>query len=196
MNTNSSTSTGVPTAVAPAPAHGWLVSPRWNPYIVGVLLGVLSWTVFAVVDKPLGVSTSVSAASGAVCELFGYDTAANSYWKKVVPRWDYGMLFLVGTMLGAAASALLSRSWRVEVVPSVWKQHFGASGAARLLVAFIGGALIMYGARMADGCTSGHGISGSLQLAVSSWTFFLTMFASGLLTAFVMFKLIPSRSQS
>jgi uncharacterized membrane protein YedE/YeeE len=46
----------------------------------------------------------------------------------------------------------------------------------------------MYGARLAGGCTSGHGISGSLQLAVSSWTFFLTMFASGVLTALVLFR--------
>jgi len=45
----------------------------------------------------------------------------------------------------------------------------------------------MYGARMAGGCTSGNGLSGSLQLALSGWTFFLTMFASGLATAWLMF---------
>lgn len=179
-----------------APAGGgvaWLFRPRWNPYVVGVLMGILSWAVFAIVDKPLGVSTSVSAASGAVCELFGYDIASNAYWAKVTPKWDYGMLFLVGTGLGAAASALVSRSWKVETVPTVWRERFGTTGlgstAGRFAAAFVGGTLLMYGARMADGCTSGHGISGSLQLAVSSWTFFLTMFASGLLTAFVMFTL-------
>jgi uncharacterized membrane protein YedE/YeeE len=48
--------------------------------------------------------------------------------------------------------------------------------------------VIIFGARLADGCTSGHGISGSLQLAVSSWTFFLVMFASGIATAFVIFR--------
>jgi uncharacterized membrane protein YedE/YeeE len=45
----------------------------------------------------------------------------------------------------------------------------------------------MYGARLADGCTSGHGISGSLQLALSSWTFFLVLFGAGIATAFTMF---------
>lgn len=171
----------------------WLLRPRWNPYVVGVLMGVLSWAVFALVDKPLGVSTSVSAASGAVCELFGYDITGNAYWAKTAPKWDYGMLFLVGTGLGAAASALVSRSWRVETVPAVWRERFGTRGlgstAGRFAAAFVGGTLLMYGARLADGCTSGHGISGSLQLAVSSWTFFLTMFASGLLTAWVLFGL-------
>jgi hypothetical protein len=48
----------------------------------------------------------------------------------------------------------------------------------------------MYGARLADGCTSGHGISGCLQLAVSGWLFFIVMFASGILTA----KLLYGRS--
>jgi uncharacterized membrane protein YedE/YeeE len=48
--------------------------------------------------------------------------------------------------------------------------------------------VIIYGARLADGCTSGHGISGSLQLAVSSWTFFLVLFAAGIATAWVLFR--------
>jgi uncharacterized membrane protein YedE/YeeE len=57
-----------------------------------------------------------------------------------------------------------------------------------MVVAFLGGVIIMYGARMAGGCTSGHGISGSLQLAVSSWVFFLTMFAFGIGTALILFR--------
>ena len=55
----------------------------------------------------------------------------------------------------------------------------------------IGSIIIMYGARLADGCTSGHGISGCLQLAVSGWLFFIVMFASGILTA----KLLYGRSR-
>ncbi|HAI10768.1 MAG TPA: hypothetical protein DCM28_03630, partial [Phycisphaerales bacterium] len=43
--------------------------------------------------------------------------------------------------------------------------------------------------RMAGGCTSGHGISGGLQLAVSSWAFFFAMFGSGVVTAFALFGL-------
>jgi uncharacterized membrane protein YedE/YeeE len=98
------------------------------------------------------------------------------------------MLFLVGTFLGSLMSVATSRSFRMEVVPETWRERFGASGWRRLTVAFVGGAIIMYGARMAGGCTSGHGISGSLQLAVSSWVFFLTLFAFGLATALVLFR--------
>jgi uncharacterized protein len=94
----------------------------------------------------------------------------------------------VGTFLGSLASVLASRTFRWETVPTTWTQRFGNSGARRLVAAFLGGLIIMYGARMAGGCTSGHGISGSLQLALSSWVFFLTLFGFGLLTAFVMFR--------
>jgi uncharacterized membrane protein YedE/YeeE len=71
----------------------------------------------------------------------------------------------------------------------VWRARFGPSPAKRLVAAFVGGALVMYGARMAGGCTSGNGLSGSLQLALSGWTFMLTMFASGVLTAWALFGL-------
>jgi uncharacterized membrane protein YedE/YeeE len=54
--------------------------------------------------------------------------------------------------------------------------------------AVLGGVLVMYGARLAGGCTSGHGISGSLQLAVGGWTFFMVMFAAGAATALIIFK--------
>lgn len=59
--------------------------------------------------------------------------------------------------------------------------------AKRYAAAFFGGVILIYGARMAGGCTSGHGISGGLQLAVSSWIFFIAMFASGVVTAFALF---------
>ena len=57
-----------------------------------------------------------------------------------------------------------------------------------MIAAFVGGIIILYGARLAGGCTSGHGISGTLQLAVSSWVFFISMFATGIVTAALMFR--------
>lgn len=163
---------------------------RWNPYVVGAGIGVLSWVAFALVNQPLGISTALSAASS-FCALpvLGSDgVAQNPYWAKTPFKWDGGMLFLVGTFLGGLLSVASSRTFRIETVPSVWRERFGNSVVRRFAAAFIGGILIMYGARMAGGCTSGHGISGSLQLAVSSWVFFLTLFASGLVTAFLMFR--------
>lgn len=169
----------------------YLSSARWNPYVVGALIGVLSIVTFSLADKPIGMSTAVAQAAGACALPFAgaEGVATNTYWaKKAVPKWDYGTLFLLGSLLGALGSALASRSFQLGVVPSLWHDRFGPSVAKRLAASFFGGAILIYGARLADGCTSGHGISGSLQLAVSSWTFFLVLFISGIATAFILFR--------
>jgi len=163
----------------------------WNPYLVGALIGVLSILTFSLADKPIGISTGIAQASGA-CALpvLGADgVAANTYWaKKAVPAWDYGSLFVLGSFFGALVSALVSGSFKLESVPAIWRERFGPSVGKRFLAAFIGGVVLIFGARLADGCTSGHGISGALQLAVSSWTFFIAMFISGIVTAFILFR--------
>jgi uncharacterized protein len=163
---------------------------RWNPYLVGIGIGILSWFAFGLVNQPLGISTALSSASS-VCALpiLGSEgVAQNAYWVKNPLKWDGGILVLVGTFMGSLLSVLVSRTFRWEQVPTTWSQRFGNSAPKRLVAAFIGGVVIMFGARMAGGCTSGHGISGALQLALSSWTFFLTMFASGIVTALILFR--------
>ena len=174
-----------------SPSPGFIRQARWSPYLVGAAIGVLSWVVFAVVDKPLGVTTALAGLSGACATpILGADTiAANAYFKQHAFKWDYGMLFLVGIALGGLLSALLSGSFKAEMVPAVWRERFGPAVGKRMLAAFVGGLLVMYGARLADGCTSGNGISGSLQLAVGGWTFFMTLFAFGILTSLALFGL-------
>ena len=81
-----------------------------------------------------------------------------------------------------------SGTWRLELVPEVWRERFGPSVAKRFIAAFLGGVVIMYGARLAGGCTSGHGISGGLQLALSSWLFLGVLFATGIGVSAVLFR--------
>jgi len=85
-------------------------NPRWNPYLVGALIGLLSILTFSLANKPLGMSTGLAQASGACAmPILGADkVAANTYWAKTaIPTWDYSTLFLVGTVLGAFLSAML-----------------------------------------------------------------------------------------
>ncbi len=165
----------------------------WSPYLIGVGIGVLSWVVFVVVAAPLGITTAISQLSGGVASpVLGAEAVAkNAYWAKNAMKLDYGTLFLAGTLLGGFLSAWLAGSWRLESVPKVWAERFGPSPARRYLGAFLGGVIAMYGARLANGCTSGNGISGGLQLALSGWIFLVVMFASGLITARLMF---PSKA--
>lgn len=162
----------------------------WSPYLVGAAIGVLSWIAFGVVKDPLGVTTAFSRLASLFAEpLIGADAVArNSYWKAMPLSMDYGVWFLVGLPLGAFVGAIVSREFRLEFVPQVWSERFGGSVLLRFVAAFVGGAIIMYGARLAGGCTSGHGISGGLQLALSSWLFLVVMFASGLVVSALMFR--------
>src|SRR5205823_4286314 len=111
--------------------------------------------------------------AGAITALFtGPEVvSANAYWKSHPFHLDYGVLFLVGTMMGAAAAAGLSGQLAIQTVPAVWRERFGDSVPRRMAAAFAGGALVMFGARLAGGCTSGNGISQGLQLALVGWTF-------------------------
>lgn len=167
----------------------------WSPYLVGAGIGILSWLVFYFVDKPLGMSTEVSKFSGWVAGIFtGMDAVeANPYWASKTPAFGYSTIFLIMTAVGALISSKLGGAFRIEKVPRVWREHYGPRAWRRFLVAFVGGAILLYGARMAGGCTSGHGISGTLQLAASGWTFFLAMFAAGIVTARLVFRK-PSNS--
>lgn len=169
---------------------GWLSRTRWSPYLVGALIGALSWFAFGVSNKPLGISTEFSQAVQMTEQAVAPDhAAAIRYAKdyKTPTKIGYGAMMLVGVVLGAFASSRLSGDHRVEQVPEMWSARFGPSKWKRYAAAFAGGAILMFGARLAGGCTSGHGISGSLQLALSSWTFFLAMFASGVVTAFALY---------
>jgi uncharacterized protein len=162
----------------------------WSPYLIGAGIGVLSWVVFVVANSPIGITTALSQISGGVATpILGSEAVAkNAYWAKNLFQLDYGSLFLAGTMLGGLLSALLAGSWKLESVPAVWGDRFGASVTKRYIAAFAGGLIAMYGARLANGCTSGNGISGGLQLALSGWVFLAVMFPVGMLTAFVLFR--------
>jgi hypothetical protein len=178
------------TLTLPAASRPGAARIDWGPYLVGAGIGVLSWIVFVVVAAPIGITTAASQISGGVAGLVvGPEAIAqNSYWARNPLRLDYGTLFLIGTFFGALASALAAGTWKLETVPAVWRERFGPSVAKRYAAAFVGGALAMYGARLANGCTSGNGISGGLQLALSGWVFLAVMFATGTATAFAMFR--------
>ena len=162
----------------------------WNPYIVGVGIGVLSWLAFFLVNKPIGMSTEISKFSGWLASLaIGMDAMKeNAYWAAKTPKFGYSTVFLICTALGALVSSLMGGTFRLESVPSVWKNQFGGSVAKRYAWAFVGGFLLLFGARLAGGCTSGHGISGTLQLAVSGWLFFAVMLAVAMLAAKLIFR--------
>jgi uncharacterized protein len=167
---------------------------RWSPYAAGTVIGILSWFTFVVLEKPLGVSTAIARTAGMVENVVAPGhVAANPYFQKVPPVIDWEWMLVLGVALGALVSSRLSGDKPQGGVPELWRRRFGSSKARRYAVAFAGGVLLMIGARIAGGCTSGHGISGSLQLALSGWVFFASIFASGLIAAFALYGKEASR---
>lgn len=166
--------------------------PRWSPYVVGAGIGMLSWATFYFMDKALGASTSFVQASGVIVGAAAPEhVRANPYYARLLvdkPVVEWQMSLVIMLAVGAFLSARLSGVRFVEHVPALWQSRFGPSRMKRYAAAFLGGAVLLYGARLADGCTSGHAISGGLQLAVSSWVFLIAMFTSGVAVAMLMFR--------
>jgi uncharacterized membrane protein YedE/YeeE len=164
---------------------------RWSPYVAGAGIGVLSWVTFGLMNEALGTSTTFVRVVGIIESWIAPGhVASNPYLAKYIvenPPVEWQMLLVIGLFIGAFVSAKLSGDSRVEHVPEVWASRFGRGRWTRYTGAFLGGVLVLFGARMAGGCTSGHGISGGLQLSVSSWLFFGSFFVAGIGTAFVLF---------
>ncbi len=168
----------------------FLTQKSWSPYVVGALIGMLSWFTFGVAQKAIGISTNFSQAVKITEEAVVPQHAAdNLYFKdfKISSKIGWEAALLVGVLLGAFVSARLSGAEVPQMAPPLWRERFGPSTLKAGAAAFAGGVLLLLGARWAGGCTSGHGISGSLQLAVSSWAFFASFFITGIATAFLLY---------
>ncbi|HEX6986175.1 MAG TPA: YeeE/YedE thiosulfate transporter family protein [Planctomycetaceae bacterium] len=170
-----------------------LTRKAWSPYAVGAAIGVLSWFAFATADRPIGITTAFEhtaalagkASSPSLEETHPYyrEKAAKGESPKIGWEW----MLVVGVFVGALLSSFLSGDRTSMKVPPLWKARFGDGTAKRFAAAFLGGAVMMFGARLAQGCTSGHGISGALQLAASSWLFVAVMFPAAVAAAYLLY---------
>lgn len=151
-----------------------LARPAWSSYAVGAGIGALSWLTFLTGKKPLGITGAFeSTAAGLGQWLAPRASGANAYvaHSDSAPTLDWEWTLATGVVIGSYLSAAASGERGAQGVHPGWTRRFGPSPVARGVGAFLGGALMMFGARVAKGCTSGHGISGVLQLAASSWLF-------------------------
>ncbi len=160
--------------------------------------------------KPIGVSTQFVIADGIMWDTLSPDlvvedagsktgyTSSNEYLAKsggkyarsVANPLNYSFVFVLAMVLGAWLSRKTGGprpTTADKVAPPVWRERFGSGIAARYLTAFIGGFAVLYGARLAGGCTSGHMMSGMMQTSVSGYLFAAGAFATGIPAAILMF---------
>ena len=163
--------------------------PAWPPALVGALIGLLSAFALFAANKLLGASSAYADAAGGIgLAVAPRHTRALRYFRENAPSLGWEPLLVLGVVLGAFLAAWEGGELTGRWVPPFWAERFGPALAPRLLAGFAGGALMAFGARLAGGCTSGHGISGTLQLGVGSWIALLCFFAGGAAVAFPLYR--------
>lgn len=162
----------------------------WNPYVCGVLLGVVLFLSFLVTGHGLGASgglaRGVTAALKTVTPatvnetaffagLGGGDKSVLSHWLV----WE-----ILGVLVGGALSGLLAGRFGVGI-------HRGPriTDRTRLVFALLGGLLVGWGTQLSRGCTSGQALSGGAVLSAGSWVFMFSVFGGGYLVAYPLRKL-------
>lgn len=165
------------TVSTPLPATRVRV-PRWAT--LGILFGLLSATAIALYG-PIGVSGTYPRFVGAVLRrITPAYAAANPYLVKMGSLITSETMLVVGLLIGGILASVLGRTH----APAIETPHRGeTTSGLRYRDAFLGGVLLIFGARLAGGCTSGHIISGITQLSISGFLFAAAVFASGILTA-------------
>jgi len=175
----------------------------------GLLLGVVFFAAVMLV-KPIGVSTQFVILDGLLWDAVdqtvvvasdqaksGY-TSTNAYLaksggkyaKSIANPLNYSFVFVIAMMLGALGSAVIRGGVEKNerTMPAIWRSNFGDTPWRRYLAAFIAGFLVLYGARLAGGCTSGHMMSGMMQTALSGYIFSAGAFLAAIPMALYMFR--------
>ncbi|MFA7013207.1 MAG: YeeE/YedE thiosulfate transporter family protein [Desulfobacterales bacterium] len=167
----------------------------WSPYLAGALVGLLAivsayaTTQWMGKTNYLGASTTFVRAAGIFEQKVASEhVAGNEYFTKTKIKIDWQFMLVAGIFLGALISSATDKSFKAEGVPPIWKERFGPSIGKRAVGSFFGGIVAMVGARLADGCPSGHGLSGMMQLSVSSVVALAMFFVFGVLVANLVYQ--------
>jgi len=145
----------------------------------GIALAILNSIVFssAVTNRPIGASTSFPYLSDFIAEATN-----NDYYNKIKTPGNWEFIFLIGAFISGLTISLLQKDFKITLIYKNWEKYKGNSKKKRAIWAFLGGFILIIGARMGGGCTSGHILSGGMQLAFSSLFFAVFVFIGLLIT--------------
>jgi len=151
----------------------------------GIALAVLNCIVFLKIgmDRQLGASTAYPYLANLIS-----GNTNNEYFTKSIKAGSWELIFLGGTLISGLVISLLRKDFKIKLIHSNWERYKGNSAGRRIIWAMFGGFILIFGARMAGGCTSGHVISGGMQLSVSSLIFAFFVFAGLLITGKLFYR--------
>ena len=187
-----------------------------NSWIKGAIILGFSFFIAVFLVKPIGVSTQFSVLSGIIHSQIDknvivedsnretgykssnayYDKSEGKLAKAIKNPINYDFIFVlaipVGGYLGYKIFKRKEENHEIDGSKDIKtctlddnKKGF----IGRYLPSFIGGFILLFGARMADGCTSGHMMSGMMQGSVSGYVFAISVFATAIPTALLVKKI-------
>ena len=160
--------------------------PWWVGGILMAGLLLLTFSVFGA-DRPIGASTYVPYFADVVFDL---DPEKYGYLKHIENSGAWEGVMLLGALFGGfVTSVFITKTFRFSLIPTAWKKYKNQSVLSRLLWSFVSGFVMIIGARLAGGCTSGHFMSGMSQLAISSMVFGAVVLVSLIVTGRLFYNL-------
>lgn len=161
-----------------------------NPYAAGIALGIVLFFAFLITGNGLGASggmnrlvvTFEDALIPQHVDRVPYLLEMAGGEKNPLDSWVVFVLF--GSAVGGFASGYRNNRVKLEI-----NKGPNISNRQRLMYAFIGGAIMGFGARLARGCTSGQALSGGAVFSVGSWLFMFAVFAGGYAVAYFVRRL-------
>lgn len=183
------------------------------PWYKGGLFLAVAFILAVLLVKPIGVSTQFVIANGIIWDVAnpdiviqdeasesGYSSpnaylnkSGGSYAANIANPLNYSFIFVIAMMAGAFLSSILKGGDRPsdpaeKEMPHIWREYFGSSVYKRYAAVFIAGIFVLFGARLAGGCTSGHMMSGMMQTSLSGFLFAIGAFAAAIPVALIIFR--------
>lgn len=149
----------------------WILQP-WPWYISGPLIGLTVPLLLLLSGKSLGISSSLRHIGSVCTPNSKLPYLRDNDWRK----HSWNLIFVFGIAIGGFVGAQLLSAEPVQYLP---ESYSSLSGAVKLM---IGGLLVGFGVRYANGCTSGHTIMGLSLLHWPSLVATISFFVGGLLT--------------
>ncbi len=160
----------------------------WSPYIAGAGIGLVLLSAFYFMGMGVGASSAFARAAADVVQRIDPARAEkisyfSGYLKSGAPLKDWIVFEIAGLFIGAFIASISSRSFGFR-----FDRGKNMNAVVRFFTALLGGGLVGFSSRLARGCTSGIGLTGSAQLAVGGWVFLIAMFLCGFFVAFILRK--------
>ncbi len=157
----------------------------WSPYVAGFVLGLVLLATLVIMGRGLGASGALMRVTTyAVDRVSPQHVDNNAYFSKYAggendPLRDWLVYEVIGVIVGGLLSGMLAKRLRLQT-----DKGPNITVPFRLTLAFLGGGLMGFGARLAQGCTSGQALTGGALLSVGAWIFMFSVFGGGYALAY------------